>query len=87
MPIGGLVLTLDPDPALRESILAALTADPRLTLGQPLGVRLPMVAETLTLDDGDALVRELSAAPGVLFVDVVSVDFSDREGEEPHGQT
>lgn len=86
MPIGGLVVTLDPDPSRRDAALGALAADPRLTLGEPVHDRLPVVAETSTLDEGDALFREVAGAPGVLFVDVISVDFSDMEGEVTRGQ-
>lgn len=86
MPIGGLVVTLDPDPARRALAHGALASDPRLTLGEARGDRLPVVAETATLDEGEALFRQVSEVPGVIFVDVVSVDFSDQHGEVHSGQ-
>ncbi|MCC6646042.1 MAG: hypothetical protein IT374_10780 [Polyangiaceae bacterium] len=86
MPIGALVVTLDPDPARRAAALLALSADARVTVGEPRGGRLPVVSDTATLEEGDRLFRELAEVPGVLFVDVVSVDFSDLEGETPSGQ-
>lgn len=79
-------MTLDNDPARRRAALDALSADPRLTLGDACGNRLPLVAETETLDEGEALFAALAVAPGVLFVDVVSVDFSDLEGDSNRGQ-
>ncbi len=78
MPISGLVVTLSDVPSLQKSALDQLASDPRLTLGELHGIRLPVVAETQTVRQGTDLVREeLLDIPGVVFVDVVSVDFSD----------
>lgn len=85
MPISGLVVTLSDDPSLHKIALDQLASDPRLTLGELHGNRLPVVAETDTVRQGTNLVREeLLDIPGVVFVDVVSVDFSDiDESAEP----
>ncbi len=85
MPISGLVITLSDDPSQRQIALDQLATDPRLTLGQLHGSRLPVVAETETVRQSTDLVREeLLDIPGVVFVDIVSVDFSDiDESAEP----
>ena len=77
MIVSALVITLDPDPALRVRALASLAEDPRLALGEPIGVRLPVVAETETTALGAELCETLTTQPGVLRVDVVSIDFSE----------
>lgn len=81
MPVAALVLTLDPDAALAARARALLATDPRLTLGDAVDGRLPVVVESATLGDGASLTRELEAQPGVRFVDVVMVDFSDFSDE------
>jgi hypothetical protein len=85
VPVSALVITLDPEAARRERGLAALAADSRLSLGAIQAGRLPAVAETATLAEGDRLVaEELPAIDGVVFVDVVLVDFSDVDDfDEP----
>jgi hypothetical protein len=75
MPISGLVLTLEHGSVLH--VAEKLAADPRLTLGTPESSWLPIAAETRTLSDGEDLVVELLRVPGVLHVDVVTVDFED----------
>ena len=75
MPFSGLVLTLEPGSERR--VADALGADPRLTLGASKGSWLPIAAETRSLVDGEELVAELVRTPGVLRVDVVSIDFDD----------
>ena len=70
-----LVVTLEGDASVRSTAIDALASDPRLTLGEPAGVRLPVVAETSGLAAAETLAEELLAIPGVVFVDVVLVDF------------
>lgn len=87
MPISGLVLTLSDHPTQRQSALDQLALDPRLTLGEIQRNRLPVVADTETVRQGTNLVREeLLDIPGVIFVDVVSVDFSDIDNAAEPGQ-
>gem|GEM_PF-1105523 len=79
MPVSALVITLSAEAAQRTRALAALRDHPRLLLGSVLnGTRVPAVLETDTLGEGIRVVEEeLPAIEGVLFVDVVQVDFSD----------
>jgi hypothetical protein len=76
MPISGLVITLDEDPSARTHALEVLARDPRLALGVPFGARLPAVAESPSANEAEELVRALADEPGIVFVDVVSVDIS-----------
>jgi hypothetical protein len=75
MVTSALVVTLDGDAGVRRAAVDALAADARLTLGELVGARLPVVAETTGLGAAESLVEELSAIAGVLLVDVVLVDF------------
>jgi hypothetical protein len=80
MPISSLVLTLDASPELRALALSEFARDPRITVGPPLEERwLPVVTETASLAEGEALAESLREQPGVSFVDVVMVDFSEQE--------
>ncbi len=82
MVTSALVVTLDKGSCARRGAIDALASDSRLTLGELAGARLPVVAETMGLGAAEALVEELSAVPGVVFVDVVLVDFdpeADRD--------
>ena len=82
MPVSALVVTLSPIPGESEQALQTLREDPRLTLGERQGTRLPVVVETQTTRESTRLVREeLLAIEGIVFVDVVMVDFSDTHGE------
>lgn len=81
MPISGLVVTLGDTAQIRGSAVEALRSDPRLTLGELKENRLPVVAETETIEEGRRMVREeIPAVAGVVFVDVVSVNFEDVTG-------
>jgi hypothetical protein len=77
MPISALVLTLEP--AFTAAVHDWLLEDPRITTGELTGAHLPIAAETASLEEGEDLCAELARTPGVVFVDVVSVDFSDLE--------
>jgi hypothetical protein len=79
MTVSALVVLLSSDRTLRERALADLGGDARLTLGEAILDRLPLVAETTSAADGVALVDELIAHDGVVSVDVVSIDFNDEE--------
>lgn len=79
MTVSALVLTLEEDDDARTRALFALGADPRVTCGEPQGLRLPVVTETESLMEAKELVEGLGALPGVTFVDVVSVAFEDEE--------
>lgn len=77
MPISGLVLTLVAAPELRCRALAALSTDPRITLGEQRGDRLALVTETTTLGESRDLAESLIEIDGVALLEVVTVDFSD----------
>ena len=40
-------------------------------------MRLPVVAETATLTEGETLYESLRTLEGIAFVDVVSIDFQE----------
>lgn len=73
MAVGGLVLTLSPDPALRSDAEAVLAADPRLETGPREGLRQAVVATTDTLGEGHALCERLMAHPGIENLEVAYV--------------
>lgn len=80
MVTSALVVTLEGDARKECAVVEALASDGRLTLGERVGVRLPVVAETNGLGAAEALAEELLALEGVFAVDVVLVDF-DPEGD------
>ncbi len=75
MVISSLVVTLVPDAVRRAAALASLSTRSELTLGEPIGVRVPVVAEHVDAGAGAAVFDELSELDGVLRVDVISIDF------------
>lgn len=77
MPVSGWVITLENDVQKRDSVLEALGRESRITCGEAHGLRLPVVAETSTMKEGESLFEALRAHDGVAFIDVVSIDFSD----------
>lgn len=79
MPVSGLVLTLE-SPESHAPVLAQLGTDSRITVGPVRGLHLPVVTETCSSQEGEALAAELFCIPGICFVDVVTIDFSDEEG-------
>lgn len=76
MIVSALVVTLSPDPCERAFAIAAITHDVRLTTGDAIGDRLPVVAETDSADSGAELCDTLGGQRGVIRVDVVAIDFS-----------
>lgn len=80
MTISGLVLTLNEDPRAQTQAIEELKLDTRLQLGVRIGQKLPVVAETADANEGEALVEALGRRPGISFVDVVYVDFSEAPG-------
>lgn len=79
MPVSGLVVTLSDDEPEQQRALEAIEADERLTIGDRQKNRLPIVAETPSIDEGTELVREeLLDIEGVVFVDLITVNFEDE---------
>lgn len=79
MTISALVVTVDPRSL--QPALVRLASDHRLTIGERVGNRIPVVAETASAMAGDALYRELREGDGIWAVDVVMVDFSGEQDD------
>lgn len=79
MPIAAVVVTLDPRTELREHALERLAGDARVELGERQSTIVPAVLDTATAEEGEALFQSLLVTPGVLQVDIVSVDFTCDE--------
>ncbi|GIK17975.1 MAG: hypothetical protein DYG93_04010 [Leptolyngbya sp. PLA2] len=79
MSISGLVLTLERDGPLAERAIHVLERDPRITLGERAGERLPIVVETGSRFEDEEVFATLRNTPGVRFVDVAFVDFGGGE--------
>lgn len=77
MPVSALVVTLDPGERSRRGVLYVLSRDPRVSVGEIVEDRLPVVTETSSLEESEDVAEQLLQVPGIRFVDVVSVDFSD----------
>jgi hypothetical protein len=77
MVLSSLVVTLPADPVRCFKVLVALGRDLRLTIGEPVRDRVPVVAETADPREGAALTERLAELPGV-HVDVVAIDFGDE---------
>lgn len=86
MITSGLVLTLSTDAALAEEAVASLRARSEFTPGERNDRWLPVVLETAN-DAASRVAHDwLNSLPGVEFVDVVYVDFSD-DNEAPVSAT
>lgn len=79
MPISGLVLQLAQDSTLTDSVTQALRLDSRVSVGDLVNNRLPIVVETQSLAEDETVFEELSRTPGILFVELAFTDFSDVE--------
>lgn len=76
MVVSALVLTLPADPVRSREVLAELGRDPRLTVGELVSDRVPVIAETRHEGEGAALFGQLARLPGVR-VDYVAIEYSD----------
>jgi hypothetical protein len=80
MTLSSLVLTLEDSSEKQATVRALLAGDARITLGTALEERwLPLVMETRTPEEGESLARFVRDLPGVLFMDLVMVDFEAGE--------
>lgn len=79
MPVAALVAMLHPDVALRRSAIAALLAEPAVTLGEPAGDALPVVTDTADVPAQDDLWARIENTPGVAALALVRLDFDDVE--------
>lgn len=76
----GLLLTLDADAAVQQSLLRELSTRLDVSLAPVCGHRLPIALQTRAGEDRAAL-QSLQAMPGVLFCDVVYAHFDDCEDD------
>lgn len=72
MPVVGAVLVVTP-----KADLASVASDPRFTVGEPCGDRVPVVLTTTTRREDVDVWDRIVALPGVLDVQPVFADFSD----------
>ncbi len=79
MPISSLLVTLDQDPHLKAEAQQWLDSRPAVTTGPLHGQRLPVVLDTVSLDEGRELVEQMGNVRGIAFVDVLSINFEDTE--------
>jgi nitrate reductase NapAB chaperone NapD len=78
MPISGLIVTLEQDPARRLDGLQRLRSNPALELGVQEGRRLAVVSETASRAEDLRLWESLQDCTGVEHVDVVYVHFQEE---------
>jgi hypothetical protein len=77
MPTSALLITLDKSHRHYAAALVELAAEPDLHLGASQGDRIPAVLDAPSLEASHATVERLQRKPGVLFVDLLSVNFED----------
>jgi hypothetical protein len=76
MVVSALVVTLPADPTRSREVLAELARDPRLTIGERVSDRVPVIAETSHAHEGAALFGRLERLPGV-HVHCVAIQYGD----------
>lgn len=87
MAISGLMVTLCANAEATEQALLALSADRRLTLGERVGRRVPMVAETASAAQDAELWNDLHALPGIESVDVTFVSIDGESAASTEGSS
>lgn len=78
MVVSALVVMLSPDPEVAAGARERLASDARITVGEPVRDRLPVVIETMSSDESATLVESLTGMDGVVRVDVVAIDFGEE---------
>lgn len=86
MPVSGLVVTLREDPSAEAEALDTLRRLAQVSLGERAGCALPLVTDTASAEEAEALQRTLAELPGVALVHLVLADFS-ADTEDEHGTT
>ena len=81
MPVSGLLLTLNADQQLAAHTMAALSARAEFMVGEQTGRWLPVAVEAADETQSQQLHDWLTTLPGVEFVDVVSVHFTEETAE------
>lgn len=86
MPISGLILTLCSDPDAAQSAILKCHEDPRIEVGQCVGLRrCPITLTTESQDEDKACWQALQDDPGIDHVDVACVFFDDDQADDsPH---
>ena len=79
MPVVAAVLHAHPD--RMGSLIHGLGSDPRLTLGEPVDGRLPVVADTPSRREDKQLWRAIETRDEVRLVELALADFSDIHPE------
>lgn len=80
MPVSAIVLTLDTTEC--PELLSSLGQDPRVLLGQSNGLHVPLVLDTETIAESEAVVDWLNDQSGVVAAELVAVDFSADDEEQ-----
>ncbi len=86
MAISGLMVTLRADMSATQA-LRTLADDPRLTLGERVDRRVPIVAETPSAEHDAALWDDLLALPGIESVDVTFVSVENENADPTEGSS
>ncbi len=79
MTTSGLVVTFEPRFAERASIVERIRQAGPFTLGEQVDNRLPVALEAPTPRDAEQWCEWLRRLPGVMKVDVASVEYGERE--------
>lgn len=82
MAVSGLVIELGEDATHAAAAWSVMSADSRLTLGEPQGRRIPAVLEVADACDAMAAHDWLRTLPGVLAVQVVFVEVDEKPGPD-----
>ncbi len=82
MPVAGLVVTLDPTPALRSVAFEALSSMQGISVGENQGDHLPLVTDCASVNEQQGLWDAVARTPGVVSVALAFLDFSDVEDFE-----
>ncbi|MEZ4269130.1 MAG: hypothetical protein R3F39_22470 [Myxococcota bacterium] len=77
MPILGAVVMLSREPDKAQRVVEALSADPRITLGDLFSGVLPIALEVSNKQDERELWQWILDTPGVSDLGLVFSDFSD----------
>ena len=75
MAVTALVLTLSDDKTERKTALSELTMQPGVPVGDPFGVRLPVVVDTESTREDKLCFERIEAIDGVHLIELVSVDY------------
>ena len=85
MLISGLILTLEPGDAAVCGIETAALHRPAIVIGKTEGIYLPVATEAEGPERAEDIQNWLESLPGVLHVDVVSVQFTEEAFTGPRG--